>query len=294
MILDFVLEVYDRRQSGAGPMLGDGFRRLTVKRQTFLGVNFLGIVLLLAGGVARTAPRQPRQSSSGDAAMEVTLIGPGGIRGSIKQLAPAFEAKTGYKIKGTYGASGLMKKKVMDGEPFDVPILLMPIADAIASGSVVESSVRPLASLPVALAVKKGAPKPDISTPEALKKTLLAAKAISYPHGTPGAVSGVSVDDTLNRLGITDQILPKVKTGGGMALVVKGDVDFALAYQSEINDPGVDIVGPLPAAVSPPTPMVGVISSHAKNPAAAKALLDYLASAAAKAVYKSMGMEPAS
>ena len=79
------------------------------------------------------------------------------------------------------------------------------------------------------------------------------------------------MDDTLNRLGITDQILPKVKPGGTGA-VVKGDVDFALAFQPEINDPGVDIVRPLPAGVSTPTPMVVVISSHAKNPAIAKSL----------------------
>jgi len=226
--------------------------------------------------------------------MEITVAGPTGIRMSVEQLAPGFEAKTGYKIKGTYAASGLIKKRVIDGEQFDVTILLMPIADAIASGNVVGSSVRPLASIPIALAVKKGAPKPDISTPEALKKTLLAAKAISYPHGAVGAASGVSVDDTLNRLGVTDQILPKVKAGGGMALVLKGDADFALAFQPEINDPGVDIVGALPAGASTPSPMVGLISSHAKNPAVAKALLDYLASPAAKAVYKSVGMEPAS
>ena len=106
-------------------------------------------------------------------------------------------------------------------------------------------------------------------------------------------ILAVLVDDTLNKLGITDQILPKVKPGGPGA-VVKGDVDFALAFQNEINDPGVEIVGPLPAAVSTPAPMVVVLSTHAKNPAIAKQLLEYLATPAAKAVYKSMGMVPAS
>jgi molybdate transport system substrate-binding protein len=167
----------------------------------------------------------------------------------------------------------------------------MPIADALATGNLVESSVKALASVPIALAIKKGAPKPDVSTPEALKQTLLAAKAISYPHGAPGALSAILVDDTLNKLGITDQILPKVKPGGTGA-VIKGDVDFALAFQNEINDPGVEIDGPLPAAVSTPAPMVGALSSHAKNPVIAKQLLEYLATPAAKAVYKSMGMVP--
>jgi molybdate transport system substrate-binding protein len=217
--------------------------------------------------------------------MEITLIAPTGARLSVEQLAPAFEAKSGYKIKATFAASGLIKKKVIDGESFDLSILLMPIADALTTGNLVESSVTPLASVPIALAIKKGAPKPDISTPEELKRTLLAAKAISYPHGAPGALSGVLVDDTLNKLGITDQILPKVKPGG-IGAVVKGDVDFAFSFD-------VEIVGPLPAAVSTPAPMVAVLSSHAKNPAIAKQLLEYLSTPAAKAVYKSHGMIPA-
>ena len=225
-------------------------------------------------------------------AKEVTVIGPTGMRASIEELAPAFEAKTGYKIKGTFGASGNMKKRVMDGEVFDVPILLPPMDDALASGTVVESSQHSLASVPIALAVKKGAPRPDISTPEALKKMLLDAKTISYPHGQAGALSGVIVDQALDKLGITDQVVPKVKPGG-VAAVGKGDVEFALAFQSEINDPNVDIVGILPATVAPPAPAVALISSHAKNPAIAKVLLDFLSSPEAKAVYKSHGMIPA-
>ena len=264
-----------------------------MKRRTLVGLGFLGIALLLACGLAWTAPRQPQQAPGTDAGKEIILVAPTGARMSIEQLAPGFEAKTGYKIKGTYAASGAIKKKVIDGEPFDLSILLMPIADALATGNLAESSLRPLGSVPIALAIKKGAAKPDVSTLEALKQSLLAAKAVSYPHGAPGALSAVLVDDMLNKLGITDQVLPKVKPGGTGA-VVKGDVDFALAFQPEINDPGVDIVGPLPAAASTPAPMVGVISSHAKNPDIAKALLDYLATPAAKAVYKSMGMVPAS
>jgi molybdate transport system substrate-binding protein len=264
-----------------------------VKRQHVLGAGALATVLLLAGSLAWTAPRQPRQSSGDDAAKEVVLIGPTGARLSVEKLAPDFEAKTGYKIKGSYAASGLAKKKVIDGEPVDVAILLLPIDDAYPSGNLVQSSVTPLATVPIALAVKKGAPQPDISTPEALKQTLLAATAIAYPHGAPGAASALSVDATLTKLGIMDQMMPKIKVGG-INLVMKGDAQYALAFQSEINDPGVDIVRPLPAGVSTPTPMVVVISSHAKNPAIAKSLADMLASSAAKAVYKMNGMIPAS
>jgi len=224
---------------------------------------------------------------------ETTLIAPGGIRAPLDELVPRYEKKTGQKVKATFGSGGGTRKQVLSGEAFDVPVIQLPDADVLASGQVVAGSATPLASVAVGVAVAHGAPKPDISTPEALKATLLAAKAISYPHGAAGAASALSVDDTLNKLGIMDQMLPKIKPGGTGA-VVKGDVDFALAFQSEINDPGVDIIGPLPSAVSTPYPMVGVIGAHAKNPSMAKALLDYLSTPAAKAVYKSKGMIPAS
>src|SRR5580704_11622881 len=129
----------------------NSWRRI-VKRHTFVVMSLSGIALLLAG-VAWTAPRPAQEASSGDMAKEITVIGPTGMRLSIEELAPAFEAKTGYKIKGTFGASGNMKKRVMDGEVFDVPILLPPMDDALASGTVVGSSMHSLASVPIALAV---------------------------------------------------------------------------------------------------------------------------------------------
>jgi molybdate transport system substrate-binding protein len=274
-------------------MLDEISRRMIVKRRIFTGMSFLGIVLLLAGGLAWTAPRQPQQAPAAGGAMDIVLIAPTGAKMSVTQLAPAFEAKTGYKINGTYAASGAIKKKVIDGEAFDLSILLVPIDDALATGNLDKASLKPLGSVPIAIAIKKGSPKPDVSSPESLKQALLAAKSVSYPHGAAGALSAVLIDDMITKLGIMDQILPKIKPGGTGA-VVKGDVDLAIAFQPEINDPGVDIVGPMPAAVSTPAPMVGVISAHPKNAAGAKALLDYLATPAAKAVYESMGIVPAS
>ena len=146
------------------------------------------------------------------------------------------------------------------------------------------------------VAVRKGAPKPDISTPEAVKKLLLAAKSISYPDAAGGATAGVSFNETLKKLGIADQIQPKVKLAqggaGAMALVAKGEAEIGLTFVSEMGDPGVDIVGPLPREISTPTGLVGYVSTHAKDPAAAKALLDFLSSADAAAVYKAQGMQP--
>lgn len=227
---------------------------------------------------------------------EVTLIAPGGIRAAIEQLIPGFESKTGYKVKATFGSGGGTHKQVVAGEPFDVPIVQPPYKDVLASGNVVASSETPLASVAIGVAVKKGAPKPDISTPEAVKRTLLAAKSISYPNPAGGAAAGVSFDETLKKLGISEQMQPKIKRAqggaGAMVMAANGEVEVGLTFLSEMETPGIDIVGPLPREISTPTTLVGFVSTRAKDPAAAKALLAYLSSPAAAAVYKKQGMQP--
>ena len=235
---------------------------------------------------------------------EVTLIAPGGIRAPIEQLIPGFEKKTGYKVNATFGSGGGTKKQVIGGDVFDVPIVQPPLPEVIASGNVVESTATPLASVAVGVAVKKGTPKPDISSTEAVKKMLLSAKSIVCPDAATGAAAGVSINEMLKRLGIDDQIEPKLQrprgngpggAGGGAAvsaMVGKGEVEIGMTFVSEMNDPGIDIVGPLPREVIPWTPLVGFVSTHAKNPEAAKALLKYLSSPEAAAVYKSLGMQP--
>jgi molybdate transport system substrate-binding protein len=227
---------------------------------------------------------------------EVTLIAPGGIRTSIEKLIPGFESKTGYKVKATFGSGGGTKKQVVQGDAFDVPVVQPPLQEVLASGNVVASTETPLASVAVGVAVRKGTPKPDISTPEAVKRTLLAAKSIAYPDASGGAAAGVSFNETLKRLGIAEQMQPKIKPAqggaGAMALAAKGEVEIGLTFMSEMGDPGIDIVGPLPREISPPTTLVGFVSTHAKDPAAAKALLKYLSSPEAAAVYKAQGMQP--
>jgi molybdate transport system substrate-binding protein len=235
---------------------------------------------------------------------EVTLIAPGGIRAPIEQLIPGFEKKTGYKVSATFGSGGGTRQQVVRGDVFDVPIVQPPYPDVLASGNVVESTATPLASVAVGVAVKKGAPKPDISTVEAVKKMLLSAKSIVCPDAATGAAAGVSINKMLKELGIDEQIEPKLQrpkgtgpggAGGGAvvsAMVGRGEVEIGLTFISEMNDPGIDIVGPLPREVLPWTPLVGFVSAHAKNPEAAKALLKYLSSPEAAAIYKSVGMQP--
>jgi molybdate transport system substrate-binding protein len=235
-------------------------------------------------------------SLSARAQTEVTLVAPGGIKDAIEQLIPGFEAKTGYKVKATYGPGLGTKKQVASGAAFDVPVVQPPYPEVIASGNVVASSAKTLASVAVGIAVKEGAPKPDISSADAVKKLLLSAKSISYPDAAGGAAAGVSFEETLKTLGIADQIQSKIKRAqggaGAMQMVAKGDVEVGLTFLSEMDVPGIEVVGPLPHAISTPTTLVGFVSSHAKDPAAAKALLDYLSSPVAAAVYKSQKMRP--
>jgi molybdate transport system substrate-binding protein len=228
---------------------------------------------------------------------EVTLITSGSAREVIQQIVPGFENKTGYKVKLVFGTSRDIRQQVARGDAFDVSILQEPLAEVIASGNVIVASETPLASVAVGLAVKKGAPKPDISTPQSVKRMLLAAKSIAYPDPATGAAAGLTFENAMKKLGIMEQMRPKIKlvpTGTlALEMAAKGEVEIGLTFRSEMRDPGTDIVGALSPEICAPTYLFGLLSSHAKDPAAAKALLDYLSSPAAGAAYQAANMMPA-
>jgi molybdate transport system substrate-binding protein len=228
---------------------------------------------------------------------EITLIAPGGIRAALTQIIPEFEKKTGHKVTATFGSGLGTKRQVAAGELFDIVVVQPPYPEVLASGHVVASTATPLASVSVGVAVKTGAPKPDISTAEAVKRLLLAAKAVSYPDPAGGAAAGVSFDETLKTLGIAEQMKSKMRPAqggaGAMALVAKGEVEIGLTFVSEITtEPGVESVGALPRSISPPTSLVGFVSTHAKSADLARALLAYLSGPEAAAIYKARGMQP--
>jgi molybdate transport system substrate-binding protein len=228
---------------------------------------------------------------------EITLIAPGGIRAAIQALIPGFEKTNGHKVKATFGSGGGTKQQVINGGPFDVPIVQPPTDIVAASGHVIKNSERPLATVAVGIAVRAGSPKPDISTADAVKKLLLGAKAISYPNAASGAAAGVSFNQTLAKLGIADEMKPKIKIAqggaGAMAMLAKGEVDVGLTFISEIiTEPGVELVGPLPRDISTPTALVAFLSAHTKDIEPAKALVLYLSGEEAAKVYRARGMEP--
>jgi molybdate transport system substrate-binding protein len=231
-------------------------------------------------------------------AAEVTLIAPGGFRTPAMQLILMFERETGNVVKATFGSGGGTKTQVIKGGDFDVSIFEPPLETLLASHQVIAASQTPLAYVSVGVAVAAGAAKPDISTPAAVKNMLLHARAIAYPNGAAGAGAGLSFDETLRKLGLFDEMQPKIKIASGgadaMRRLAKGEVDIGLTYISEIiPEPGVEVVGPLPKEISTPTPFVAFLSTHAKAPDAAKALVMFLSSGEATAIFRRSGLDPA-
>jgi molybdate transport system substrate-binding protein len=227
---------------------------------------------------------------------EVTLLAPMPMGAPFKALIAGFEAKTGDKVTATYIPTLQMKTKVAAGQGADVNIMVPPYDEALSSGNLDAKSATTLASFVVAIVVAKGATPPDVSTPAAVKTTLLSAKSfVSIDPATGSA--GVAAQAVLEKLGIADQVKDKVKlvaVGAALKAVTAGDGTFSLGpYVSDVRaNEMVDGFG-LPMGAYTPTNIVGYVSSKASDAKAAKALLDYLTSAEAEAEYKSIGMLPA-
>ena len=248
--------------------------------------------------------------ASAHAQGEITLLAPTIARKPIDTIVANFQAKTGKKVKVTYVNGTAARQTVANGQPGDVSLIIAPFPGAIASGTIIPSSATPIANFLTGMAVPKGRPKPDISTPAAVKKALLAAKSIGY-EDPDFTVAGEGPWEALNKLGIADQVATKSKVmlgpgGTGVSKTASegatttyerlqsGDIDIGLLLLSDelpYKDK-FDVVGVLPRKICTPTPMVGFISTHASDPAAAKALLQFLSSPDAQAIFKDAGLEP--
>ena len=244
------------------------------------------VVIALALGIASNARSQS----------EITLLSPNPIEATIDKLVADFEAKTGTHVKVTYGTGVSTRKTVASGQALDVSLLFAPFPEALKTGNIVRSSATVIARLRLAIAVKKGAPRPDISTPEAVKRTLLNAKSIISVDPEQGSVGGAALM-ALDKMGITAQVKPKIKwvQGGGVVQdsVAKGETEIALGpYLSDMRNPGLDVVGALPPAAATPVDITGFLSTSVKDPKAAKALLDYLSSREAAPAYEAAKMFP--
>ena len=227
-------------------------------------------------------------------AVEITVLSTQATEQAYRELLPQFEKASGHTVKTVYSGTLGVKKRIADGETFDLLIMASPEIDAfIKTGTLAPGSRVDVAKSGVGVGVKAGAPKPDISSTEALKKTLLAAKSIGYSTGP----SGVYVIGLFERLGLTDQIKPKLKqTPTGVfvgSIVANGEVEIGFQQVSEMATfPGVDFVGPLPAEVQQTTIFASGIAAAAKQPEAAKAWVKFLTAPTSASAFKKRGMEP--
>jgi molybdate transport system substrate-binding protein len=228
---------------------------------------------------------------------EITLLSPDPIKATIDKLIEGFEAKTGVQVKVTYGTGVSTRKTVASGQALDVSLLFAPFPEALKTGNIAPASATVIARLRLALAVQKGAPKPDISTAEAVKRTLLNAKSILSVDPTQGSVGGIALA-TLDKLGITDQVKPKIKwVRTGIIVqdsVANGEAEIALGpYLSDMRNPGLDVVGALPPEASTPVDITGFLSTTVKDAKSAQALLDYLSSHEVASIYEAAKIFPA-
>ena len=227
-------------------------------------------------------------------AAEITVLSSTGVKTALEELAPQFEKTTGNKLNITFNASNLLKNDVDVGKSFDV-IILTPslINELIKQGKVADGSAVNVARAGIGVAVKKGAPRPDISSVDAFKRALLNAKSIAY---TTAGQSGLQFAKVIEDLGIADQVKAKGKTvPGGSAgeLIVKGEADMAVQLIPELMAVrGIRVVGPFPKEIQSYVVLTAGISANAKDKAAAQALIKFLIAPSAAPVIKAKGMEP--
>jgi molybdate transport system substrate-binding protein len=231
-------------------------------------------------------------------AAEITTLSTIGLQSVLEELAPQFEKASGHRVIITFGLAMPLAKRVQDGEVVDLLVGTRGSVDGLVkAGRLQPGSDVNLARSSVGVAVRKGTPKPDISTPEALKRALIAARAISYSNPAFGGASGVHFAKVLERLGIAEEIKAKTRfpPEGGLTarLLVSGEADIAVQQIAElISFPDVEVVGPLPGELQSVTTLVAAIPMAARQPDAARALIKYLQSPDATAVMKAKGLDP--
>lgn len=227
-------------------------------------------------------------------AADIKVIGSPGFREAYQDLVPAFEKATGNKVATTWGGVNEIAKRVADGETADIVILpVAQIDDLIRQGKLLAASKVDVAKSGIGVAVRMGLGKIDISSGEAIRKAMLAAKSIAYSTGP----SGVHMAELIKSWGIADQVKSKVvisppDTPVGVMLA-RGDADIGFQQVSElVRVKGIDYLGPLPADVQEVTVFAAVLHKASTSPDAAKALLKFLGSPEAAPVIRKTGMEP--
>jgi molybdate transport system substrate-binding protein len=219
------------------------------------------------------------------------------MKAAIDELVPSFERDTGRTVRVSYGPSGGIARRFVGGEPADViAIDSGALDDLIRQGKVLPDPTA-IARTGIGICVRKGAPRPDVSTPEALKRALLAAESIAHTAPAGGGITAAHIMKLFERLGIAAEVTPKVKLAAGgpngrvSVLVSSGEAEIGLQQVSElISNPDVDVIGMLPAELQQITTYAAGVTASAKEPSAGRALIGFLATPATMVIYKTKGL----
>jgi molybdate transport system substrate-binding protein len=243
-----------------------------------------------------------RSGGTADAA-EIRVLSSGSMKAALPQLFQDFQKSSGNTVTIEYGPAGAIVGRVQNDDAADVVIVSRSQLQKLeSSGKVVQGSLVDIAGIALGVAVRKGAPKPDISNVEAFKRALLSARSIGYRDPITGSTSGIYSAGLLERLGIAQELKPKLnldRSEGDVPEnvflgVAKGEIEMQIGQITEIIiAPGVDLAGPLPPEIQNTTVMAAGIITTSKAPDAAKALISFISSPSAAAVLKASGFQPA-
>jgi len=267
-------------------------REAIMKRKTMrLGKIAAAILTISIGFIFLLAQKTPAQGT------ELLVFVSDGIKPSVEELTPQIEHSIGRKLTTQFNSSKALKDKIQSGEPFDAAILSSDaIDDLIKQGKIAPGSRTDIARTGMGVGVRAGAPKPDVSTPEALKRTLLSAKSITF---NPSGASAPHVYDIFQRLGIAENVKSKLilkenaEPGRPQMDVAEGKADLVITLIPEIKFfKGVELAGPVPADLQSYISFAGGVATNSHNADAAKALIKFVTSPAAAPTLKAKGEEP--
>ena len=240
-------------------------------------------------------PAQSMAAQDTETGTEIRIFCSNGLRAAMEKLLPEYERSMGKRMKVQYGASATFKRSIEAGEPFDLAILTPQlIEDLIKKGKIAAGTEVNIASTGIGVAIRAGSPKLDVTTPEAMKQTLLKAKSIGYVKEGASAAAIVSM---LNRLGVGNEVQHKIVfqpgAGPSMASVASGQTDLAFALISEIMSvPGVQLAGAFPPEFQKPITMSAGISSSTRNRDTVDKIVKSLTSAESSTTIKAAGLDP--
>jgi molybdate transport system substrate-binding protein len=245
-------------------------------------------LVVTAGFIFLFVQKTPAQGT------ELLVVVSNGIKPSMEELAPQIEHSIGRRLKMQFSSSTALEEKIQSGEPFDVAILSSDVIDdLIRQGKIAAGTRADIARTGMGVGVRAGAPKPDVSTPEALKRALLSAKSISF---NPSGASAPHIHEIFEHLGIAENVKSKLmldaESGRPQMNVADGKAELVITLIPEIKFfKGVELAGPIPADLQSYISFSAGVAANTHNADAAKALIKFIAGPAATPTLKAKGME---